>query len=116
MSFLGSGFVVNHNASFYQPEATGVNASRWSRFPAIEEVDMDGNDILNINNLTINGEVDLENLVLTDLTVENDVSVGRDLRANRSILLPNELNIIDKKLQFYGGDTNTAMEIDGSTP
>ena len=95
MSFLGSGFVGNDDASFYQPEPTGVNASRWSRFPAIQEVDMNGNDILNINNLTINGEVDLENLVLTDLTVENDVSVGRDLRVNRSILLPNELNIID---------------------
>jgi len=81
MSFLGSGFVGNDDASFYQPEPTGVNASRWSRFPAIQEVDMNGNDILNINNLTINGEVDLENLVLTDLTVENDVSVGRDLTA-----------------------------------
>ena len=87
MSFLGSRFTSQADNSFVNPEPKGVDASAWSNYPAEQDVDMAGFDLNNVNNLSVSGEIDLDDLVLQNLTIENDLTVEEDIVAKREIEL-----------------------------
>lgn len=84
MSFLGSTYTGNTPNNFYTPEPRGVDASKWSQYPALQNVDMDNFDLENVNNLTANNIIATEKIV-NNLTVVNDASVGGNVSVSNTL-------------------------------
>lgn len=79
MSFLGGFYSSTNDASFSNPEPKGQDASTWSKYPATENVDMDNFNLDNLNNATINGTLDANQILVTDLFATNITAVNKDV-------------------------------------
>lgn len=74
MSFIGSNYSGSSQNNFYKPEPSGVDASRWARYPAIENVDIDGYDIINAGTIVAN-DFEIDSFDVDDLTINNNLTV-----------------------------------------